>query len=84
MKQVQIAELKDHLSQHLRAVQRGEEIEVTDRKRPVARIVPIAATAAGHLLPAEVSVAALRNRRHRPAEWPVDSLALLREERKKR
>jgi prevent-host-death family protein len=84
MKQVQIAELKDHLSQHLRAVQRGEEIEVTDRKRPVARIVPIAAIAAGCLRQAEIPVADLRNKRHRPAGWPVDSLALLREERKKR
>lgn len=42
MKQVKIAELKDHLSEHLRAVERGAEIEVTDRSRPIARIVPLA------------------------------------------
>src|SRR5689334_8589896 len=40
MKRVKIAELKDHLSSHLRAVERGATIEVTDRERPIARIVP--------------------------------------------
>ena len=41
MKRVKIAELKDHLSEHLRSVERGAELEVTDRERPIARIVPI-------------------------------------------
>ncbi len=43
MKTVKIAELKDRLSEHLRAVERGtvSEVIVTDRDRPVARIVPI-------------------------------------------
>ena len=41
MKRVKIAELKDQLSAHLRAVERGAEIEVTDRERPIARIVPV-------------------------------------------
>src|SRR5438876_12166544 len=41
MKRVKIAELKDHLSAHLRSVERGGELEVTDRERPIARIVPI-------------------------------------------
>ena len=40
MKTVQIADLKNHLSAHLRDVRRGEEIIVRDRNHPVARIVP--------------------------------------------
>lgn len=40
MKTVQIADLKNHLSAHLRDVRKGEEIIVRDRNEPVARIVP--------------------------------------------
>ena len=38
MKRVEIAELKDHLSRHLRPVERGATIEMTDRERPIAHI----------------------------------------------
>jgi len=38
--QTSIRDLKDHLSQYLRRVQRGEEIVVTSHNRPVARLVP--------------------------------------------
>ena len=41
MKSVKIAELKDRLSEHLRAVEQGAEVVVADRNRPIARIVPI-------------------------------------------
>ena len=41
MKKVGIAELKAHLSEHLRAVRRGHSITVLDRETPVAQIVPI-------------------------------------------
>ena len=41
MKQVRIAELKARLSEHLRAVRRGETIAVLDRDTPVAQIVPV-------------------------------------------
>ena len=40
MKTVQIGDLKNHLSAHLRDVRKGEEIIVRDRNLPVARIVP--------------------------------------------
>ena len=36
-----IRELKDHLSKVIHAVRDGETVVVTDRNRPVARIVPI-------------------------------------------
>jgi len=84
MKQVKIADLKDRLSEHLRAVERGEQIEVTDRRRPIARIVPIVNGPGAHIVPAEIAVTALRHKRHRPARWPVDSLQLLLHDRKKR
>ena len=41
MRPVKIADLKDHLSGYLRAVERGAEVVVTDRDRPIARISPI-------------------------------------------
>lgn len=36
-----IRELKAHLSAYLREVKAGETVVVTDRGRPVARIVPV-------------------------------------------
>jgi prevent-host-death family protein len=35
-----VADLKARLSEYLRAVQAGSEVVVTDRGRPVARLVP--------------------------------------------
>ena len=40
MKNVNIADLKSHLSKHLREVRRGHPPVVVDRSTPVARIVP--------------------------------------------
>jgi prevent-host-death family protein len=40
MSRVGIAELKAHLSQHLRRVRGGRTITVVDRNTPVAQIVP--------------------------------------------
>jgi prevent-host-death family protein len=42
MKAVKIAELKSHLSRHLREVRRGGVVTVLDRETPIARLVPIA------------------------------------------
>jgi len=39
MTSVGIRELKAHLSRYLRSINGGEEIVVTDRGRPIARIV---------------------------------------------
>jgi prevent-host-death family protein len=41
---VHIADLKAHLSEHLRAVRRGERITVMDRDTPVAVITPYGST----------------------------------------
>ena len=40
MRPVQIAELKARLSRYLRQVRAGAEVVVTDRDRPVAKLVP--------------------------------------------
>jgi prevent-host-death family protein len=41
MKAVRIADLKAHLSEHLRAVRRGHPITVLDRDTPIATIEPV-------------------------------------------
>lgn len=41
MRRVAITDLKAKLSEHLAAVRAGEEMIVTDRGRPVARIAPV-------------------------------------------
>jgi len=41
MKSVGVRELRQQASRYLRDVERGTAIEVTDRGRPVARIVPL-------------------------------------------
>ncbi len=41
MKRVPITSLKARLSEYLEAVKAGEEIVVTDRGRPVAKLIPM-------------------------------------------
>jgi prevent-host-death family protein len=36
-----IRDLRDHLSRYLERVRAGEELTVTDRGRPIARLVPV-------------------------------------------
>jgi prevent-host-death family protein len=42
MKTVHVAELKDKLSSYLDEVEKGEELIVINRKKPVARVIGIA------------------------------------------
>jgi prevent-host-death family protein len=44
MRSIRIAELKAHLSEHLRSVRGGNSLTVLDRDTPVARIVPYEAS----------------------------------------
>jgi prevent-host-death family protein len=83
MKAVKIAELKDRLSEHLRAVERGAEVVVTDRDRPIARIVPFSGgQPTATIQPAKVPFSMVRSRKRlRPARWTVRSIALLAIER---
>ena len=81
MKQVRIAELKDHLSAHLRAVEAGETVEVLDRDRPIARIVPIDSDRSLKIIPAERPFSEIRHKVYPRADWAIPSLDLLLEER---
>ena len=45
MRRVAISELKAKLSEYLKAVRAGEEVIVTDRGKPVARLAPISGPA---------------------------------------
>lgn len=82
MKSVRIAELKDRLSEHLRAVEQGAEVVVLDRTRPIARIVPIERPdSRARLLRARREFAEVRDRRRAKAMWAIDSTTLLLEER---
>jgi prevent-host-death family protein len=59
MDRIGVRELRQHASRYLARVAKGETIEVTDRGRPVARLVPIGSdtwadlVAAGKVIPAE-------------------------------
>ena len=85
MKRVKIADLKNQLSQHLRAVERGAEIEVTDRHRPIVRLVPAGTRVSqARIIPAKRRFAEVRSKRFPKARWRAGSLQLLLEERGKR
>jgi prevent-host-death family protein len=43
MERIGVRELRQHASRYLARVRAGETIEVTDRGRPVARLVPVRA-----------------------------------------
>ncbi len=82
MKLVRISELKSHLSEHLRSVEAGQVLEITDRARPIARVIPIARDLAElELIPAERPFASVRKRRFPPAKLAIASLDVLRQER---
>jgi prevent-host-death family protein len=84
MKRVKIAELKDQLSRHLREVERGGVVEVTDRDRPIARIVPVGrAEGSTALILPKRPFPSIRGR-HPPARWRLSSTDLLLEERQAR
>jgi prevent-host-death family protein len=87
MKSVKIAELKDSLSEHLRAVERGAEVIVSDRNRPIARIIRFDAGGEGELTidEPEVPFKAVRSKRFaRGPSGRVSSLKLLAVERAER
>jgi len=80
MKQVGIADLKAHLSGHLRTVKQGEPLLVMDRGTPVARILPAADPSGGFVTrPPTRDLKSVRQllKRLPPLRLPVDSLSTL-------
>ncbi len=84
MNRVGVAELKNNLSRHLRSVEAGETIEVTDHDRPIARLVPIESKTRLDVRAPLRPFSEIRDRVYEPANWPVSSLDLLLEDRSKR
>jgi prevent-host-death family protein len=86
MKNVGVADLKAHLSGHLRTVKKGETLIVLERGTPVARIVPEADLRGGVVIrPPTRDLPSVKQmlKRLRPIAWPVDSLTILLEDRKR-
>jgi len=86
MKRVGIADLKAHLSGHLRAVKKGETLVVLERGTPVARIVPAGDLRGGVVTrPPTRDLASVKQmlKRLPPLEPSVDSVAILLEDRKR-
>jgi prevent-host-death family protein len=82
MKRATISQLKSRLSEHLRAAEAGETIEVMDRARPIARVVPIdQGPAAFEVVPAERPFASVRNVRLPRASTTITSLQALQRDR---
>jgi prevent-host-death family protein len=82
MNTVGIADLKAHLSQHLRTVRGGRTLTVVDRNTPVAQIIPYDAEAA-----LEVRRATRKPKDLRlppPPSSPTDSLSVLLQDRASR
>ena len=50
MERIGVRELRQHASRYLALVARGERIEVTDRGKPIAMLVPVQASAWDDLL----------------------------------
>jgi prevent-host-death family protein len=60
MRSVNVAELKNQLSKYLSFAKRGEEVVITDRNLPVAKLVPFSAGDAYHQEPFLVAAGKLR------------------------
>lgn len=86
MKRVGIADLKAHLSAHLRTIKKGETLLVMERGTPVARMVPAADPRGGIVTrppTRELPDVKRMLKRLPPLELPVDSVELLLEDRKR-
>jgi len=81
MKQVGVAELKNNLSRHLREVEGGMVIEVTDHDRPVAHLVPIEPKTRLVIREAIRPFSEIAHRRYKPLNLPISSTDLLRQDR---
>ena len=84
MDRIGVRELRQHASRYLDRVANGESLEVTDRGRPVARLVPITSDAwadmiaSGRVTPAQDDTDVTDEA---PGNYDVDASAVLAEMR---
>ena len=84
MDRIGVRELRQHASRYLERVANGETLEVTDRGRPVARLVPITSDAwadliaSGRVTPAEDRTDVADEA---PENYDIDASAVLAEMR---
>lgn len=81
MKRVGVAELKNGLSRHLREVEGGEVLEITDRDRPIALLVPIERRSRLVIREPSRPFSDVAHRRYPAANLPISSTELLRLDR---
>lgn len=80
MEHIGVRELRQHASRYLARVAHGETLEVTDRGRPVARLVPLTGDAwadliaSGTVTPAEDATDVADDR---PLDYGIDASAAL-------
>lgn len=73
VEEVGVRELRDHLSRWLDEVKAGGDITITERGKPIARIIPIAWSDRMARLVAEGIVTPAKNPHSDPSDWdPVD------------
>lgn len=75
---VGIADLEAHLSEYVKRVKAGERIIVCDRETPVAELRPLSTDLP--IRPATRPASDLLNLKGVPTSFPVDVVALLRED----
>jgi len=80
MERIGVRELRQHASRYLERISRGESLEVTDRGRPVARLVPVTTDAwadmiaSGKVTPADDDTDVADEI---PGQYDVDASAVL-------
>jgi antitoxin (DNA-binding transcriptional repressor) of toxin-antitoxin stability system len=85
MKGIKIADLKSHLSHHLREVRGGRALTVLDRDTPIARLVPIdSGDDVVIRTPAKTAPALAKVKLPPPTRLSVDAVKLLLEDRRSR
>ncbi len=83
MTHIKIAEFKSRLSHYLDRIRHGEQLVVTDRKTPIARVIPYGEPEEKLVIaPASGQPSALKKIRIPPALSGTDSLKSLKEDRR--
>ena len=81
MHRIGVRELRQHASRYLALVARGEQVEVTDRGRPVAMLVPVRRNTLEDLVASQRAVQPIGDKDvidEEPGNYGVDASGVLR------